>query len=160
MKRRIKLTENDLHRIVEESVNRVLMENNVNEISSKLLRRAADKAFDDERINWNNNKIRRKRDAQWQKFSKGAYDMERKEQESICPSVAESELKNMPKDTYVILNGSGRNYYGEFMYQYSGHAGTKEQCTAFVNKYYDKNANWEFMPIIVTLDDYFQRYKN
>ena len=44
------------------------------------------------------------------------------------------------------------------MYGYSGYAGTKEQCTAFVNRYYDNSANWEFLPMIVTLEDYFQHY--
>jgi hypothetical protein len=162
MKQRIRLTESDLHRIVKESVEQVLSEgwhnHFINETSSRLLRRASDKAFHDMNVNWNDGKTRTKRGAQWKKFSRGAYDKENKEKESICPSVPESELKNMPKDTYVILDGKGRDFYGEFMYGYSGYAGTKEQCTAFVNRYYDKSANWEFLPKIVTIEDYFQHY--
>ena len=64
----------------------------------------------------------------------------------------------MPKDTYVIVDGSGRDFYGNFTYRYSGHAGTKEQCIAFVNKYYDKDADWEFRPNVVSLESYFQNY--
>ena len=41
MKKRIRLTENDLHRIVKQSVNRVL-----NEISIDTLQKAQDKAYD------------------------------------------------------------------------------------------------------------------
>ena len=42
MKKIVKLTESDLHKIVKESVNRVL-----NEVSIDTLRRAQDKAFDE-----------------------------------------------------------------------------------------------------------------
>lgn len=157
-KKLIRLTESDLHRIVKESVNRVLFEANINELSSQLLRRASEKAFNDEKMNWNDSKIRTKRGRQWQKFGRAAYDIEAKEKESICPFIPESKLKDMPKDTYVIIEGAGRDYYGEFIYRYSGHAGTKEQCIAFVNKYYDKSADWEFLPRIVTLEDYFKIY--
>ena len=158
MKQTIRLRESELRQMIAESVRRVLTESNINETSSRLLRRASDKAFNDMMRNWNDNKIRTKRSAQWQNLSRGANERDTKEKESICPFVPESELKNMPKDTYVILDGKGRDFYGEFMYHYSGHAGTKEQCDAFVNRYYDKSADWEFLPIVVTLEDYFQHY--
>ena len=29
---------------------------------------------------------------------------------------------------------------------------------AFVNKYYDKDADWEFRPNVVSLESYFQNY--
>ena len=47
MKKIVKLTESDLHKIVKESVNRVL-----NEVSIDTLRRAQDKAFDEYDSMW------------------------------------------------------------------------------------------------------------
>ena len=50
MKYRIRLNESDLHRIVKESVNRVL-----NEVSIDTLQRAQDKAFDEYDSMWPGN---------------------------------------------------------------------------------------------------------
>lgn len=57
----------------------------------------------------------------------------------------------MPEDTYVIMNGDGRDAVSaNFRTSYSGRAGTKEQC----EEYYDKGANWEYLPEIVPLEEY------
>lgn len=153
----VKLNEAKLKNIIAESVKRVLMEaSGVNEISSNLLSRASDKAFKDMMRNWDNWKVKTKRDKQWHNLSQGAIDRSREEKDAVCPSVPESELKNMPKDTYVVLDGTGRDYYGNFMHRYDGHAGTEEQCMAYVDKYFDKDADWEFLPDIVPLDKYLK----
>ncbi len=149
----IKLNEAQLQRIVSESVKRVL-----NEISIGTVRNARDAAFDDMKQNWNNSKIRTKREGQWKKFSNAAIDMERDEKNSVCPEVPASELYNMPPETCVVMDGAGRDAYSNFIYRYSGHAGTKEQCEEFINRFYDKGADWEFMPEIFTLEEYI-RYK-
>ncbi len=51
MRRRIRLSESDLHRVIRESVKRVLRESTrprrgINEVSTSLIRRAKHKAFD------------------------------------------------------------------------------------------------------------------
>lgn len=155
----IRITEYELKRIVNESVKRILRENNtINEISSNLLVRAAEKAGRDMYHNWNDSKIRTKRSKQQNKFLKAAAAKASEERNSICPRVPESELKNMPKGTYVVMDGTGRNYYGFFTSRYSGYAGTKEQCDAYIDKYYDKNANWEYLPSILPLETYLKNY--
>ena len=154
----IRLNETQLKKVIAESVKRVLAEaSSVDEISSRLLSRAASKAHEDELRNWNDSKIRTKRGAQWEKFSSAAIERGREEKDSVCPSVPKSELKNMPEDTYVVLDGDGRDALSaNFRYRYSGHAGTKEQCMAFVDKFYDKGANWEYLPDIVPLEEYLK----
>lgn len=147
------INEAQLKKIVAESVKRVL-----NEISQGLVDRARDAAFNDMKNNWNNPKIRTKREGQWKKFSNAAIDMEREEKNSVCPEVPASKLYNMPPETYVVMDGAGRDGYSNFVYRYSGHAGTKEQCEEFVNRFYDKGADWEFMPEIFSLEEYI-RYK-
>ena len=111
------------------------------------------------RQNWNDPQIREKRRKQQDKFFKGAIEKDHEERTSICPQVPESELINMPKGTYVIMDGTGRDYYGSFLSHYSGYAGTKEQCEAYVAKYYDKGGDWEFLPTILPLESYLRRYK-
>ena len=160
-KNTIRLNESQLKKIIAESVKKILMESNdINEISSDLLSRAASKAHKDMMQNWNDSKVRTKRKGQWEKFTHGAIDRNAEEKENVCPYVPESELENMPEDTYVVLDGEGRDAVtANFRYRYSGHAGTKEQCMAFVDKYYDKNANWEYLPHIVPLEDYLEYYR-
>ena len=81
--------------------------------------------------------------------------MDSQEKGSICPQVDERDLVNMPEDTYVIMNGDGRDAVNaNFRTSYSGRAGTKEQCEEFVNRFYDKGANWEYLPEIVPLEEY------
>ena len=153
----IKLSEAKLKQIISESIKKALAESNsVNEISSNLLRRAADKAHKDELRDWGT-KFGKKRGEQWAKFSKAAIERDREEKDSVCPSVPESELESMPEDTYVVLDGNGRDAISaDFRYRYSGHAGTEEQCMAYVDKYYDKNANWEYLPDVVPLEQYLK----
>ena len=159
MKQTIRLNEVQLQKIVAECVKKVLLENNnINEVSRHLLSRAANKAHNDMMRNWNDGKTRIKRKRQYKKFSDAATAMLAKEMDSVCPRVPESELRNMPKDTYVVMDGRGRDFYGNFVYTYTGRAGTKEQCSAFANKYYDKNADWEFLPNVVSLEEYFRLY--
>lgn len=158
-KNTIRLTESELKNIITESVKRILRENNtINEISSDLLFRAAEKAGRDMHRNWNDSEIRTKRDKQEDRFFKAAIEKDRKERNSICPRVPESELKNMPKGTYVVMDGTGRDYYGSFTSHYSGYAGTKEQCEAYITKYYDKDANWEYLPSILPLETYLKNH--
>lgn len=150
----IKLNEASLKKIVAESVKRTLKE-----ISSNLLDRAASKAHTDMMQNWNDSSVREKRKNQWQNLTHACINRSQEEKDSICPSVPESELKNMPKGTYVIMDGNGRDAYANFTSRYSGRAGTKEQCLAFVNKYYDKYTDWEFSPSIVPIEDYFKYHR-
>ena len=159
MKQTIRLNETQLQRIVAECVKNVLMENkSVNEISSRLLSRAAEKAHNDMMQNWHDGKIRMKRERQSKKFRDAAGAMEYKEKDSVCPYVPESELRNMPEGTYVVLDGAGRDFYWNIIYRYSGHAGTKKQCLAYADKYYDKSANWEFLPKVVSVEEYFKNF--
>ena len=153
----VRLNEAQLKKIIAESVRKILKENNsIDEISSQLLRRAADKAHKDELQNWGT-KLGKKRGEQWAKFSKAAIGRDHEEKDSVCPYVPESELENMPEDTYVVLDGDGRDAISaDFRYRYSGHAGTEEQCMAYVDKYYDKNANWEYLPDVVPLEQYLK----
>jgi hypothetical protein len=68
-KRTVRLTESELKNIITESVKRILRENNtINEISSGLLARAAEKAGRDMHQNWNDSEIRTKRGKQQDKF--------------------------------------------------------------------------------------------
>ena len=171
-----RLNEAQLHKVIEEATIRILRENKcnegwiknmfgatavteerLNEVTSDVLRRAADKAHYD-RTHTNSYGLKRKRDRQYKDFSDELYKRELKGKDGVCPYVPESELKNLPKDTYVLMSGDGRDYYGNLTYSYSGRAGTKEQCTAFANTYYDKDANWEFLPKIVSLEEYFKYY--
>ena len=171
-----RLNEAQLHKVIEEATIRILRENKcnegwiknmfgatvitedrINEVTSDVLRRAADKAQFD-MTHTNDCRLMRKRDRQYKAFSDELYKRELEGKDGVCPYVPESELKNLPKDTYVLMNGDGRDYYGNFKYSYSGRAGTKEQCTTFANTYYDKDANWEFLPKIVSLDEYFKYY--
>ena len=86
--------------------------------------------------------------------------MDQEEKNSVCPSVPESELINMPSNTYVVMDGDGRDVISaNFRMRYSGHAGTKEQCEEFVKKFYDMGANWEYLPSILSLEEYF-KYKH
>ena len=109
--------------------------------------------------NWNDSEIRTKRGRQSDRFSRYGLEKDHEERISVCPQVPESELKNMPKGTYVIMDGTGRDYYGNFTSRYSGYAGTEEQCQAYVDKYYDKGANWEYLPSIVPVETYLERYR-
>lgn len=154
MKSTVKLNESQLRKIVSESVKNVL-----NEISISLVDRAADAAYRDMMRNWNYSKSR-KRERQWKNFSKERNRMDAEEKNSVCPSVPESELVNMPINTYVIMDGDGRDAIsGDFKTRYSGHAGTREQCEEYVKRFYDANANWEYLPSILPLEEYF-KYKH
>ena len=154
MKNTVRLNETQLRNIVAESVKNVL-----NEISAGLADRAASAAHKDMMQNWNDSKIRSKRERQWKNFSKERIRMNAEEKNSVCPSVPESELVNMPRNTYVIMNGDGRDAVSaNFRSSYSGRAGTKEQCEEYVKRFYDMSANWEYLPSILSLEEYF-KYK-
>lgn len=140
----MKINESQLRKIIKESIKKVLTENNINEVSTNVLRRAADKAHDD-RMHTNNYGLMRKRDRQYKTFSNELIKRDNEERNSVCPYVPESELRNLPKDTYVLMSGDGRDYYGNFRYSYSGHAGTKEQCIALDSTdadLYESRANY------------------
>ena len=153
----MKINETQLRKIIKESIKKVLTENNINEVSTDVLRREADKAHDDS-MHTNNYGLIRKRDRQYKTFSNELIKRDREERNSVCPYVPESELRNLPKDAYVLMSGDGRDYYGNLRYSYSGHAGTKEQCIAFGERYYDQYADWEFLPKIVSIEEYFKYY--
>lgn len=160
----IPLTESQLFNVVTEGIKRVLSEIDwktyMNEISAGLLGRAAAAAHRDMMQNWNDSKVRGKRERQWKNFSKERIRMDAEEKNSVCPSVPESELANMPRNTYVIMDGDGRDAISaDFRMRYSGHAGTMEQCEEYVKRFYDENANWEYLPSILSLEEYF-KYKH
>ena len=128
---------------------------NLNEISKGLLDRAREAAYKDMMRNFGDSKIRHKRDRQWRKFTDEYGRLDREEKDSICPRVDEADLVNMPEDTYVVMNGDGRDAVSaDFRTSYSGRAGTKEQCEEYVKRFYDMSANWEYLPEIVPLEDY------
>lgn len=105
--------------------------------------------------NFGDSKIRNKRDRQWRKFTDEYGKLDSEERDSICPHVDEADLVNMPEDTYVVMNGDGRDAVSaNFRTSYSGRAGTKEQCEEYVKRFYDMGANWEYLPEIVPLEDY------
>ena len=126
-------------------------------ITNALLRKAMEKAHY-ERMHSNNCAFIRKRDRQYKLFSEELTESEEQAANNVCPRVPRAELKNMPSDTYVIMDGTGRDFYANFTHLYSGRAGTKEQCLDFVNRYYDKNADWEFLPTVVSIEEYFKNY--
>lgn len=145
---KIRITEQDIAKIVKKTVN---------EISKGLLDRAREAAHKDMMRNFGDSKTRQKRERQWKKFGDEYRRMDREEKDSICPQVDERDLVNMPEDTYVIMNGDGRDAVNaNFRTSYSGRAGTKEQCEEYVNRFYDKGANWEYLPEIVPLKDYLK----
>lgn len=146
---KIRITEQDIAKMVKKAVN---------EISKGLLDRARSAAHKDMMRNFGDSKTRQKRERQWKKFGDEYRRMDSEEKDSICPQVDERDLVNMPEDTYVIMNGDGRDAVNaNFRSSYSGRAGTKEQCEEFVNRFYDKGANWEYLPEIVPLKDYLRR---
>lgn len=150
MKNTIKINEGQLAQIVAESVKRVL-----SEISTNLIDRAADAAHKDMMRNWGDLKVMDKRKKQWRNFRDESTKRYTEEKNSVCPYVPESELKNMPSDTFVVMDGNGRDAIdASFTYRYSGHAGTEEQCREYVDKFYDKGANWEYLPTIMTIEEY------
>lgn len=149
---KLRLSESDIMYMVNESVKRVL-----NEISTNTLKKAREKAHQ-ERMHTNNYGLMQKRSRQYDTFSREINRREKEEEDSVCPSVPESELRNMPEDTYVVLDGCGRDFYWNIIYRYSGHAGTKEQCMEYINRFCDKSANWEFLPEVVSLEEYFRNY--
>lgn len=129
----------------------------VNEISKGLLDRAREAAHKDMMRNFGDSKIRQKRERQWKKFGDEYRKMDSEEKDSICPQVDERDLVNMPENTYVIMNGDGRDAVSaDFRTSYSGRAGTKEQCEEYVKRFYDMGANWEYLPEIVPLKDYLK----
>lgn len=129
----------------------------INEISSNLYNRAADKAFKDMMQNYNHYPTKNKRERQWKNFIDQARIRGDEEKNSVCPSVDERDLPNMPAGTYVVMDGDGRDAISaNFRTRYSGHAGTKEQCEEYVDRFYDKSANWEYLPEIVPLEQYLK----
>ena len=129
----------------------------INEISKRTLDGAMDAAHKDMMRNFGDHKIRNKRERQWKMFCDEYMKMDREEKDSVCPQVDERDLRNMPAGTYVIMNGDGRDAISaNFRNSYSGRAGTKEQCEEYVNRFYDKNANWEYLPEIVPLEQYLR----
>lgn len=153
----MKINELQLRKIIKESINNVL-----NEISTNLLRQAANKAVDDIEYfrDTNNDELEDKRWRQHAVFSDELRKRDREEKNAVCPYVPESELKNLPKDTYlVIIRVSQDVQTNIFTLKYSGHAGTKEQCEEFIDKYYKKYVSSDWLPIIITLEKYFKDYK-
>ena len=143
---KIKLNEQDIAKMVKKAVN---------EISKGLLDRAREAAHKDMMRNFGDSKTRQKRERQWKKFGDEYRKMDRQEKDSICPQVDERDLVNMPEDTYVIMNGDGRDAVSaNFRTSYSGRAGTKEQCEEYVHRFYDSGANWEYLPEILPLKDF------
>ena len=129
----------------------------IKEISSKLYNRASDKAFNDMMQNLNDYPTMNKRERQWKNFSKQARIRGDEEKNAVCPYVDERELPNMPAGTYVVMDGDGRDAVSaNFRTRYSGHAGTEEQCEEYVDRFYDKNANWEYLPEIIPLEQYLK----
>ena len=129
----------------------------INEISSNLYDRAGDKAFKDMMQNFNDYPTKSKRERQWKNFRTQARIRGDEEKNAVCPSVDERDLPNMPAGTYVVMDGDGRDAISaNFRTRYSGHAGTKEQCEEYVDRFYDKGANWEYLPEIVPLEQYLK----
>ena len=130
----MKINESQLRKIIKESVNTVLKE-----ISTNLLRQAANKAVDDIEYfrDTNNDELEDKRWRQHAVFSDELRKRDREEKNAVCPYVPESELKNLPKDTYLVIIPVSRYVQTNiFILKYSGHADTKEQCEEFIDKYY------------------------
>ena len=149
---KVRLTEQDIAKMVKKAVN---------EISKGLLDRAREAAHKDMMRNFGDSKTRQKRERQWKKFGDEYRKMDRQEKDSICPQVDERDLVNMPEDTYVIMNGDGRDAVSaNFRTSYSGRAGTKEQCEEYVNRFYDSGANWEYLPEILPLKDFLMGKRN
>lgn len=147
---KINITRDELSEMINRCVKRCL-----NEISMGLLDRAREAAHKDMMRNFGDSKIRNKRSRQWKKFGDEYRRMDQEEKDSICPQVDERDLANMPEDTYVVLNGDGRDAVNaDFRTSYSGRAGTKEQCKEYVKRFYDKGANWEHLPEIMPLKEY------
>lgn len=152
---KMNLSKEDLAEMVNKSVRLIAERINLNEISKGLLNRARESAHKDMMRNFGDSKIRNKRERQWKKFGDEYRKMDQEEKDSICPQVDERDLVNMPEDTYVVLNGDGRDAVNaDFRTSYSGHAGTKEQCEEYVKRFYDTDANWEYLPEIVPLEEY------
>ena len=155
---KMNLTKEDLAEMVNKSVRLIAEKINLNEISKGLLDRAREAAHKDMMRNFGDSKTRQKRERQWKKFGDEYRKMDTEEKDSICPQVDERDLVNMPEDTYVIMNGDGRDAVtANFRSSYSGRAGTKEQCEEYVKRFYDSGANWEYLPDIVPLKDYLRR---
>lgn len=152
---KMNLTKEDLAEMVNKSVRLIAERINLNEISKGLLDRAREAAHKDMMRNFGDYKTRQKRDRQWRKFTDEYGRLDSEERDSVCPHVDEADLVNMPEDTYVVLNGDGRDAVSaNFRTSYSGRAGTKEQCEEYVKRFYDMGANWEYLPEIVPLEDY------
>lgn len=152
---KMNLTKEDLAEMVNRSVRLIAERINMNEISKGLIDRAREAAHKDMMRNFGDSKTRQKRDRQWRKFGDEYRKMDSQEKDSICPQVDERDLVNMPEDTYVIMNGDGRDAVSaNFRTSYSGRAGTKEQCEEYVKRFYDMGANWEYLPEIVPLEEY------
>ena len=165
---KVRLTQSQLCNYISESVQKVLSKilratgkrnggRALNEISSNLYDRAADKAFNDMMQNFNDYPTKSKRERQWKNFRNQARIRGGEEKNAVCPSVDERDLPNMPAGTYVVMDGDGRDAISaNFRTRYSGHAGTKEQCEEYVDRFYDKGANWEYLPEIVPLEQYLK----
>lgn len=160
----VKINESTLKDIITESVQKTLSclnKKSVNEVSSNLLNRAMDAAHKDMMRNFGDSKIRNKRSTQWKNFSDAASKLSQQEKDAVCPSVPETELGNMPSGTYVVMNGDGRDAVNaNFRSSYSGHAGTKEQCQEYVNRFYDMDSNWEYLPSILPVEEYLSGKNN
>ena len=158
---KMNLTKEDLAEMVNKSVRFIAERINLNEISKGLLDRAREAAHKDMMRNFGDSKIRQKRERQWKKFGDEYRRMNGEEKDSICPQVDEMDLVNMPEDTYVIMNGDGRDAVNaNFRSSYSGRAGTKEQCEEYVKKFYDSGANWEYLPEILPLKDFLRNKRS
>ena len=152
---KMNLTKEDLAEMVNKSVRLIAERINLNEISKGLLDRAREAAHKDMMQNFGDYKTRQKRERQWNKFTDEYGRLDSEERDSICPHVDEADLVNMPEDTYVVMNGDGRDAVNaNFRTSYSGRAGTKEQCEEYVKRFYDKGTNWEYLPEIVPLEEY------
>lgn len=152
---KMNLTKEDLAEMVNRSVRLIAERINLNEISKGLLDRAREAAYKDMMRNFGDYKTRQKRERQWNKFTDEYGRLDSEERDSICPHVDEADLVNMPEDTYVVMNGDGRDAVSaNFRTSYSGRAGTKEQCEEYVKRFYDMGANWEYLPEIVPLEEY------
>ena len=152
---KMNLSKEDLAEMVNKSVRLIAERINLNEISKGLLDRARESAHKDMMRNFGDSKIRNKRNRQWRKFGDEYRRMDQEEKDSICPQVDEKDLVNMPENTYVVLNGDGRDAVSaDFRTSYSGRAGTREQCEEYVKRFYDMGANWEHLPEIMPLKDY------
>ena len=130
----------------------------INETSTDFLRRAARKAYS-ERKTADSSILRKKRNSQYYNFKNEIKKREAAERNAVCPKVYISDLKKLPKnDTYLIMNCEGKDMAGNFIYDYSGRAGTKEQCREFIDKFYEKNEDWDFFPTIISLEQFLEKY--